>query len=43
MVEYNIVKFCRACKKRYVVQRGESKKDYCEECEKKGIKKRYYG
>jgi len=29
---YRIVKYCRACKKRYLVNKGESKKNYCEEC-----------
>ena len=35
MAEYNIVKYCRLCKKRYVVTKGESKKNYCDECQKK--------
>ena len=35
MVAYKIVKFCRACRKRYVVDKGESKKNYCDECQAK--------
>ena len=33
MVEYNIVKYCRLCKKRFVVNRGESKKNLCNDCQ----------
>jgi len=35
MVEYKIVKYCRLCKKRYVVNRGEAKKIYCVTCQRK--------
>jgi hypothetical protein len=31
-MSYRIVKYCRACKKRYLVEKGESKKNYCEDC-----------
>ncbi len=34
MVDYKIVKFCRWCRKRFVVKKGESKKQYCDKCEK---------
>jgi hypothetical protein len=32
MVEYKIVKYCRLCKERYVVSKGEAKKFYCDKC-----------
>lgn len=35
MVDYKIVKYCRMCKKRFVVRKGESKINYCEECQSK--------
>ncbi|MFH1505638.1 MAG: hypothetical protein ABIE94_01465 [archaeon] len=35
MVEYKIVKHCRLCKERFVVQKGESKKNYCDKCIKR--------
>ena len=35
MVEYNIVKFCRLCKKRFVVSKREAKKYYCDDCQSK--------
>lgn len=35
MMSYRIVKYCRACKKRYLVDKGESKKNYCEDCHEK--------
>lgn len=35
MVEYNLVKFCRLCKKRFVVKRADAKKNYCDSCQKK--------
>ena len=33
MADYNIIKFCRACRKRFVVSKGESKKNYCDVCQ----------
>jgi len=33
MVDYNIVKYCRLCKKRFVVPKGESKKNFCDVCQ----------
>ena len=33
MEEYNIVKYCRYCKKRFVVNKG-SKKYLCDKCQK---------
>lgn len=35
MVDYKIVKFCRLCKVRFVVPKSESKKNYCDICQKK--------
>jgi uncharacterized Fe-S radical SAM superfamily protein PflX len=35
MVDYRIVKYCRLCKKRFVVDKSENKKNYCDECQKK--------
>ncbi|MBN1377025.1 hypothetical protein JW949_01685 [Candidatus Woesearchaeota archaeon] len=35
MVNYNIVKYCRLCKKRFVVKKEESKKKYCNNCQLK--------
>ena len=32
---YRIVKYCRTCRKRFLVNKGESKKNYCDECEAK--------
>lgn len=40
MVDYNIIKFCRLCRKRFVVNKKEAKKNYCDECLVK-IKKDY--
>ncbi len=34
MVDYNIVKHCRACKKRFVVSKKNSGKNYCSKCQK---------
>ncbi|MBN2454118.1 hypothetical protein JXB11_01080 [Candidatus Woesearchaeota archaeon] len=33
MADYNIIKYCRACRKRFVVNKGESKKNYCNGCQ----------
>ena len=35
MIDYKIIKFCRICKKRYIVKKGENKKIYCDECQKR--------
>ena len=35
MVDYQIVKYCRMCKKRFVVNKSEAKKNYCNECQLK--------
>jgi len=32
---YNIVNFCRLCKKRYVSKKGDPRKYYCDACQKK--------
>jgi len=39
MVDYKIVKYCRLCRKRYVISKGEFKKVYCDECLPKIMKK----
>lgn len=33
MADYKIVKYCKLCKKRFVVNKGEVKKYYCSNCE----------
>ena len=38
MVEYNIVKYCNYCKKRFVVGKGDKRKVYCDNCQKKADK-----
>jgi hypothetical protein len=38
MADYQIVKFCRMCRKRYLVGKGESKKNYCDKCQPKADK-----
>ena len=35
MIDYQIVKHCWLCKKRFVVNKSEAKKNYCDECQKK--------
>ncbi|HJN57120.1 MAG: hypothetical protein QF436_03365 [Candidatus Woesearchaeota archaeon] len=35
MVDYNIVKHCRYCKTRFVVNKSEAKKIYCDACQVK--------
>jgi len=35
MVDYKIIKYCKLCNKRFVVNKGESKKKYCEDCQLK--------
>ena len=35
MVDYRIVKYCGLCKVRFVVNKGENKKIYCETCYQK--------
>lgn len=35
IAEYKIIKYCPVCKKRFVVNKGESKIRYCEECQKR--------
>ena len=35
MVDYKIIKYCRLCRKRFVVNKGESKKNYCDDCQLK--------
>ncbi|MBU1632185.1 MAG: hypothetical protein KJ580_03170 [Nanoarchaeota archaeon] len=35
MIEYNLVKYCRWCKKRFVVDKGKVRMIYCTECQKK--------
>ena len=33
MVNYRIVKYCRLCKKRFVVDKSDSKINYCSDCQ----------
>lgn len=40
MVDYNIVKFCRLCKTRFVVPKKMAKKYYCDKCQVKIDKQR---
>jgi hypothetical protein len=40
MVDYKIVKYCRLCKKRFVVSKGEVRVIYCPECQKKALKQK---
>jgi len=35
MIDYKIVKYCRACRVRFVVNKDESKKNYCDSCQSK--------
>ncbi|MFC1741467.1 hypothetical protein ACFL3V_02945 [Nanoarchaeota archaeon] len=35
MVSYKIVKYCSSCRKRFLVNNGESKRIYCDECERR--------
>jgi len=35
MVSYKIIKYCRLCKKRFVVNKGQKKKNYCTDCQEK--------
>ncbi|MDP2749399.1 MAG: hypothetical protein Q8O89_01040 [Nanoarchaeota archaeon] len=35
MIDYNIIKHCRGCRARFVVSKGESKKNYCDACQKR--------
>ncbi|MBU1975777.1 MAG: hypothetical protein KKG59_05220 [Nanoarchaeota archaeon] len=34
MIDYRIIKHCRLCKIRFVVNKDQSKKNYCDKCEK---------
>ncbi|MDP2908735.1 MAG: hypothetical protein Q8N77_02920 [Nanoarchaeota archaeon] len=40
VVEYNTVKYCRLCKKRFVVTKNDKWKYYCDDCQAKINKKR---
>lgn len=35
MVDYKVVKFCRFCTKRFVVEKGQNRAIYCDSCQKK--------
>lgn len=35
MVDYKIIKYCKACKIRFVVMKGEAKRYYCDKCQLK--------
>ena len=32
---YKLIKYCRACKVRFVTNKGESNKNYCDSCVKR--------
>ncbi len=38
LADYKIVKHCFGCRKRFVVNKGESKKNYCDACQEKYYK-----
>ncbi len=38
MIKYNIHKECRLCRARFIVPNGQSKRIYCDKCEKKANK-----
>lgn len=38
MNDYRMVKYCRLCKKRYLINKGEKIRNYCEDCQKKFVK-----
>ncbi len=40
MANYREVKYCRRCKKRYLVDKGQGKKVFCEDCYKLVLKER---
>lgn len=33
MADYRFVKYCRLCKKRFLVGKGEKRKNYCDKCQ----------
>ncbi|MFH1052849.1 MAG: hypothetical protein V1740_00360 [Candidatus Woesearchaeota archaeon] len=35
MADYKLVKYCRACKDRFVVDKSELKQNYCSACQNK--------
>jgi hypothetical protein len=40
MIDYNVVQYCRLCKKRFVVAKSEAKSPYCDTCHVKAEKYR---
>lgn len=34
-MSYKFVKYCRHCKKRFIIERSERKSEYCPECQKR--------
>ena len=40
MVEYKLVKYCRSCKERFVVDKGKVRVIYCTKCQKKVLKEK---
>ena len=38
MADYRIVKYCRKCNVRYLVNKGEDKKIFCKDCYAKKLK-----
>ena len=35
MADYKMVKYCMLCRKKFFAQKGESKRIYCDVCEKR--------
>ncbi len=35
MASYKIVKYCNLCKVRFIINKGEVVKNYCDDCQKK--------
>ncbi len=40
MADYREVKYCRKCKKRYLVNKGEGRKVFCVDCYKDVVKEK---
>ena len=34
MADYKMVKYCRLCKKRFVLKKGDQINNYCKDCQK---------
>jgi hypothetical protein len=40
MIDYKLVKYCRLCNVRFVVERGMARTIYCTKCQKKVLAER---